>query len=106
MDEQREPEHFFLRQLLCTSDTVFFIFRTGLHKHFMFNTKQYPLSNQYIELHKTALTKIPLLVHHDGTEYFVMVSAKNDNQVQRKEYIIKRAILDLKEQYGWEVKAW
>ena len=104
MSDYPQPEHFHLYPIITTPGHVNFIFRTGMFKHFSFETHQFPLKASYIEIHKTALHRIPLLVHSEGGEYFIMVSANKEGQVQRKEYMVKRAILDLKEQFGWEVK--
>lgn len=104
MQEYENPEHFYLYNLLIVKGKINIIFRTGMFKHFVLESHQFPLKQSYIELHKTALRRIPLLLHHDGSEYFILVSANHQGQVQRREYMIKRAILDLKEQYGWEVK--
>lgn len=103
MPKDNEPEHFFLYNLLATPGKINFLFRTGMCKHFVLESHQFPMKNTYQEKHKTALHRIPLILHHDGTQYFVLVSAFHDSQVDRKEYMVKRAILDLKECYGWEV---
>lgn len=103
MAEFEVPEHFFLYNLLITKGKITMVFRTGMFKQFTFESNQYPLKPAFTEIHKTALTGIPLLIHHDGAQYFIMVSANNQTHIQRREYMIKRAILDLQEKYGWEV---
>lgn len=105
MPDFEQPEYFYLHSLLVTPGRINFIFRTGMFKFFSFESHQFPLKATYTERHKTALYRIPLLLHHDGEEYFLMVSAKHEGQIQRREYMIKRAILDLQEIHGWEVRA-
>ena len=104
MPDYEEPEHFTLYQILSAPGSAYFIFRTGMFKHFSLETHQFPIQNSFREIHKTALHRIPLLIHHDGETYFIMVSTNHQGQVQRSEYLIKRTLLDLQEQYGWEVK--
>lgn len=104
MPEYEEPEYFYLSNLLSCSNEINLIFRTGMYRHIVLKGHQFPLKSIYTETHKTALRRIPLLLHYDGSSYYIMVSANHDGQIQRREYMIKRAILDLQEQYGWEVK--
>lgn len=105
MPDFEQPEHFYLQNLLVIPGRINFIFRTGMFKFFSFESHQFPLKASYIEKHKTALQRIPLLLHPDGEDYFLMVSANHEGQTQRREYMMKRAILDLQEIYGWEVKS-
>ena len=103
MPKDVKPEHFSLYNLLITPGKINFLFRTGMTRQLSLESHQFPMKNTYQEKHKTALHRIPLILHHDDTQYFVLVSAFNESQIERKEYMIKRAILDLKECYGWEV---
>ena len=98
-----EPEHFYLQNLLSVPGKITAVFRTGMFRQFTLKTNQASLSSDYKEIHKTALTRIPLLLHPDTDQCFIMDSINQDSQVQRREYMIKRAILDLQEHYGWEV---
>ena len=104
MQDNDEPTFRTLEELLIKPGELRFVFRTGMFKQFTLQAHQFPMKNTYCELHKTALHRIPLIYLKDGDTYFIMVSARNEGQVQRKEYMVKRAILDLQEQYGWEVK--
>lgn len=98
-----QPEHFYLQNLLVVPSKITAVFRTGMVRQITFKTNQFPLSPDYKEIHKTALTRIPLLLHPDTDQCFIMVSVNQDSQVVRREYMVKRAIIDLKEQYNWEV---
>ena len=103
MPDFEQPEHFYLQNLLVVPGKITAVFRTGMYRQLTFETHQYPLLPEYKEIHKTALTRIPLLLHPDSDQCFIMVSVNQASQEQRREYMVKRAILDLKEKYGWEV---
>lgn len=93
-----------LFQILATEGENHFIFRTGLYQRLIVKGHQKPLCNSYIKKHDKALHNIVILsTTKDGVNYH-LVSAKTVHQKERHEYLVKRAILDLFDEYGWEVQ--
>ena len=93
-----------LFQILAADGENHFIFRNGLYQRLIVKGHQKPLCNGYLEKHDKALHKIAIMsTTKDGVNYH-LVSAKTANQKERHEYLVKRAILDLFDIYGWEVK--
>lgn len=92
-----------LYELLTVSGRLVFTFRTGLHKRIVLQAHQRPLSKVWSDKHELALYSVKFLCHtrEDGKYLFVM--SKSAGQQERKEYLVKRAILDLREHYQWEV---
>lgn len=93
-----------LFQILTTEGENHFIFRRGLHPRLIVKGHQLPMKQSYLDKHAKALHAIKLLSHTEKGITFHLVSAKSQGQIERNEYLIKRAILELSESYGWEVK--
>lgn len=82
------------------------LFRSGKNKEIVLTTHQLPMKNSFLEKHKRALYDVRLISHQENGIYYTLVSVKTQGQLERQEYLVKRAILDLKENYGWVVTAW
>lgn len=90
--------------LLTKNGKLIFVFRSGRVKQISLQAHQLPMKNSYLAEHRHALNKIRFISHHENSTYFLLVSAKSQGNLERQEYLVKRAILDLSERYGWEVK--
>lgn len=93
-----------LYELLTKKGKLVFVFRSGWYRHIELQAHQLPMKNSYLAEHHHALNKIRFICHHENSSYFLLVSAKSQGNLERQEYLVKRAILDLSERYGWEVK--
>lgn len=93
-----------LQSLLTTDVNLNFVFRTGRYKQVSFKGHQLPLKNSFLATHDRALRSVRFIWHHQDGEYYLLVSAYYHGSLERQEYMVKRAILDLSERYGWEVK--
>ena len=93
-----------LYELLTKNGKLVFVFRSGRVKQISLQAHQLPMKNSYLAEHSHALNKIRFISHHENSTYFLLVSAKSQGNLERQEYLVKRAILDLSERYGWEVK--
>lgn len=92
-------------QTILTHDVELdFIFRTGRYKQISLKGHQLPLKNSFLSEHARALRTVRFMWHHQNGEYYLLVSASYQGALERQEYLVKRAILDLSERYGWEVR--
>ena len=90
-----------LIDLLQRERKLCFIFRTGFCKEWKTTGHQYPLQPDFLKKHKVALNSIDMIYTvEDGTIY-AMVRIRYVLSIERAEYMIKRALLDLSECYGW-----
>lgn len=90
--------------LLTKNVKLVFIFRSGRVKQISIQSHQLPMKNSYLQEHSRALHSIRFIYHIENSKYFLLVSAKTQASFERQEYLVKRAILDLSERYGWEVQ--
>ena len=93
-----------LQSLLTTNAKLVFVFRTGRYKQVSLQAHQLPLKNSFLATHARALRTVRFIWHRQDGEYYLLVSAFYHGSLERQEYMVKRAILDLSERYGWEVK--
>lgn len=93
-----------LRDVITRTDYITFVFQTGLCKRISLHTHQLPLAATYEATHHNALHNVRLQFHYESEKKIVVVWARTEAQLERHEYLIKRALLDLKERYRWEVE--
>ena len=93
-----------LQSLLTTNVKLDFIFHTGQYRQISLKGHQLPLKNSFLSEHARALRSVRFMWHKQNDEYYLLVSASFRGNLERQEYLVKRAILDLSERYGWEVK--
>lgn len=93
-----------LYELLTKNGKLFFVFRTGRVKQIQLQAHQLPMKNSYLAEHQRALTRVRFISHRENSTYFLLVSARSQGNLERQEYLVKRAILDLSKSYGWEVQ--
>lgn len=93
-----------LHDLLTRNVKLIFLFRFGRAKQITLQAHQLPLKNSYLAEHRHALNDIRFIYHRESSTYYLLASAKSQGDLERKEYLVKRAILDLSERYGWEVQ--
>lgn len=92
-----------LYSMLTTPGEIKFFFKTGMAKSLQLQSHQQPLQESYRIRHKLALHDVHLIYYLENGVAYAMVSARTQSQLERQEYLIKRAILDLKERYNWRV---
>lgn len=92
-----------LYSLLTAPGEVKFFFKTGMAKALQLKTHQLPMKETYLARHRPALHDVRFIYYKSDGVTYLTVSARTQNQLERHEYMVKRAILDLKERYGWEV---
>lgn len=90
-----------LLHLLQQDKELNFLFRTGYIKQFRLQGHQLPLKASFTEKHKRTLQDIPMLFLIDGDKIHCMVAPVISTSMERKEYLIKRALDDLCEIYEW-----
>lgn len=92
-----------LYELLTVSGRLVFIFRTGQNRRIVLQAHQRPLSNLWLKEHDITLHKIRITCHVREDGKYLMVQCKSVARQERFEYLVKCAILDLHENYNWEV---
>lgn len=90
--------------LLTHRGKLVFVFRSGRTKQIELQAHQLPMKNSYLKEHDRALHKVRFISHKEHNNYFLLISATTQGNLERQEYLVKRAILDLSERYGWEVR--
>lgn len=90
-----------LEELLMKEKKLHFIFRTGYIKQYHLKGHCFPLKNSFRETHKTALTGIEFLYLIDGETIHCMLRIRYTVNIERKEYMVKRALESLTNDYGW-----
>jgi hypothetical protein len=89
---------------LITKDCeLVFVFRSGNDKQIRLRGHQLPLSNGFREIHARALNKVRFIYVAQGNKMFILVSTKTPGSLERHEYLVKRAIYALADEYDWEV---
>lgn len=91
-----------LHDLLQNEEEIHFIFRTGFIKEIRMKGHQFPFKEDFIKRHKFALESIDMMYVKEDSIIYAMVRVRYISPVDRAEYIIKRALLDLVELHGWE----
>ena len=90
-----------LLDLLNMEKKLCFVFRTGFCKEWKTTGHQYPLTQDFLKKHKVALNSIDMIYTVEDGIIYAMVRIRYVLSIERAEYMIKRALLDLSECYGW-----
>lgn len=90
-----------LARLLSQDKILNFLFRTGYIKQFVLQGHQYPMKTSFTEKHNKTLHGIKMLFLEDGNKIHCMVAPVFSSTMERKEYLVKRALDDLCEIYEW-----
>lgn len=93
-----------LFSLIIQDCELVFIFRSGNERQIKLQGHQRPLSNHFRYIHNLVLNKVRFIYAMHDDKLFILVSPKTNGSLVRHEYLTKRAIYALSDEYGWEVE--